>query len=62
MAQDILSYEVMPLGPGAGPLLPGPARRRPLAELRGSVLRFDDPFAPVGDHRPLAPRLRASRR
>ncbi|WP_286896058.1 type II toxin-antitoxin system Phd/YefM family antitoxin [Achromobacter sp. UBA2119] len=26
-----------------------PAKRNPLDMLRGSVLRFDDPFSPIGD-------------
>ena len=32
------------------PYRPARAAADPLEELRGSVLRFDDPFAPVGDN------------
>ena len=32
------------------PYRPARADANPLEELRGSVLRFDDPFAPVGEN------------
>jgi antitoxin (DNA-binding transcriptional repressor) of toxin-antitoxin stability system len=32
------------------PYRPARAAADPLEELRGSVLRFDDPFAPVGEN------------